>query len=404
MKPAAGALSSLKGAVAGAGFAALVAGACPAAEPEQAGLKFGPVSAMFHLYAEQAQDSNIYLTRTATVASGIFQPGAGLMLGMFGKRGMWMVNYDARMLQYSVAPKTNNAFNQTIGFGAAYDGGMNRKFSLNDSFQNTTDPASNEATARAKRSQNDATGAIDWPLGRKVFIGLEGRDTIHKYAKKELGNILDRNELGIGPRVGYELGPKTRTFLKYEYGSVAYSQTMAGKDNTTSTIVGGVEGDITSRITGRIEAGVYMRSYELSNTAYTNSQNSAALNAKVTWKAPAEVTVVVMAARAPREGVFNRFYVSTLGAFEISKPLMEKKLTVGVNAMFSNDQYPDTVTNAGVKMTRTDTIIQGGPVVMWQAAKHAQVRGSYLYRSRASTVETYRYTDGIATVGLHLIY
>ena len=376
----------------------------PAAPQEQTRLKFGPVSALTHIYVEQAQDNNIYLTRTSTVSSGIFQPGAGLMLGIFGKRGMVELDYDVRMLQYSVKPKTNNAVHQTAGLGAVYDFGMKRKVSLDDNFQSTTDPASNEVTARAHRNQNDVNGSVDWPLGKKAFVGVEVRDTIHVYMKKELADIMDRNELGIGPRIGYDLSAKTRTFLKYDIGSVTYSTTAAGKDNSTGTILGGVEGELTSRITGRVELGVYSRKYDLSSTLMTNSQSSAAANAKVTWKAPEEITVVVMAARGPKEGIFNRFYVSTLGALDISKPFMKGEITPSLNAMFSNDQYPDTVAIGTEKFDRTDTIIQAGASIVWQAAKYAQVRGGYLYRSRASNVEIYKYTDGIGTVGLHLIY
>lgn len=383
------------------GLAAVFAGAVFSGAAST-GAAAGPVSLTNHVGVVGLHDDNIYLSRSATAGSAIGKLIYDLSLGLEGKQLRMTAGYGLEVLQYAEAPGTNNAVHQSAGLAGSCEFGKGKRIGLTDKFTATTDPASNELVERARRNQNDAAFKADFEIGPRLFLGLDAAHVTHYYMRDRLADMLNRKETAGGPRVGVRIGPKTRSYVRYAYRDIAYDFTGGTKDNLTHTIVAGAEGEFTSRLTGTVEAGVFLRDYAAtSSTRVTDSMTSPAAKLGLAWAGPGGVAVSLTGARGPQEGLYNRFYTSsTLGA-GLSRTVKRWKL--GLLGSYGWDEYPDVVSGSTRNENREDGILQAGGSAGFQALKWLAVQGAVLYRSRESNQDEFDYSDTVVSLGIHLI-
>jgi len=275
---------------------------------------------------------------------------------------------------------------------------------IRDTFVATTDPASSELVERARRNRNDAGMDADFDIGPRLFLGLDVTHTTHYYMWDHLADLLNRKEMSAGPSVGIRIGPKTRSYVRYAYQDIAYDFNLSTKDNLTHNILVGAEGEFGSRMTGTVEAGVFMRDYETtSSTTMTDSITSPAARLEIEWAGPRDLKVSLMGSRGPREALFNRFYTSNTIGIGVSKE-MKRRWTAGFLGSYGMDEYPDVLFLGTANEERKDGILQIGFNIGYDANEWLSVKASYLYRSRDSNLDEFDYDDRIASLGAHFDY
>jgi len=342
---------------------------------------------------EVAQDSNIYLSKTAT-GSLIVKPGAGIGFAFERPRGTIGIGYDLQLLLYGRYSRGNNAVHQTGTLQAGYEFRKDSRVAVTDRFMSTTDQASNELTGRTRRNQNNAGLDVDAALGRKQFIGIAVDHVLHRYLDAKLSDIMDRGELTIAPRAGLLIGPKTRGYLKFALGNTAYDDKKLKKDSSTQNYLAGVNGEISARITGTAEAGFFTRSYKDSSTIFADPKPSPTVNVGLKWVAPRGVNVALSASRGMAEAVWGRYSVSTGVNLGVGKNF-GPKLTAGIVGGFSSDAYEER--SGAAKSRRTDRITQGGVNVGYEVRKNIRLKLADLYRARGSDFEEFKYSDNVVT-------
>lgn len=350
-----------------------------------------------------AYDDNIYLSPTATgSAIGRFDHDLGLSLA--GKRSQLRLGYGLTVMRYNENYWVNNLFHQTGTFSAGYEFGDRKRIALEDRFEATTDPASSEEVQRARRNRNDGRLDLDLGLGRVLYLGAEARHVLHYYLRDDMADLLNRKEVTAGPRIGFYVGPRTRLQARMRYQQITYDNILSTRNSTTPSVLVGLNGNVTRRITGRIEAGVFMRSYEsTSSTMLTDAMTSPEMDVALEWKGRGETGASLTASRGPREAIFNRFYTGTTIALGFTKQ-MGRRWKASVLGSYEIDEYPDALFAGAGSEERRDTLTQAGVKVSYRPANAMELRAEYLYRGRDSNLYGFDYADNVLTGGLRVSY
>jgi hypothetical protein len=371
---------------------ASVAGASVLEQPSK-DVKWGGKTIHRNIGVEVSQDSNIYLSKTAT-GSLIIKPGAALGISSESRRSLLALGYEIQLLKYTRSPAGNDAIHHTINFNAGYNFKSESRITFTDKYMITTDQASSEISARSKRNQNNASADLDVVAGRKRFLGIGVDHVMHRYEDPQLKLMLDRGELTISPRVGLMIGPKTKGYVKFTLETVTYTNGLLKKNNSTQSFLGGVNGEIMARVSGTAEVGIFMRSYSDSPTVYSDPASSPAVHVGLKWDAPHGVNVMLAATRGPVESVYGRYYISTAVNLGATKDF-GKKFSAGLVAGSVTDAY-EAELGQGV---RSDSIIQAGVNFGYEVMKDVRLKLSDLYRNRASNFDQFKYSDNVISLG-----
>lgn len=367
--------------------------------------KIGAVTFTRGAEVKGSYDSNIFLQpgqplSATPTASGVASFTADLGFALDLQRTQGYAGYLINVLQYDKFPGVNNAVNQSATLWFTYGSGQQSSLGLADQFEITTDPASSELIERARRNQNDVIGNAEFGFGRDLFLGVDFQHELHDYLNASLGQLLNRTMIDVAPMFGYKPTEKTKVLARFTYEQVAYDDLVGQiKNNTGKTIEAEASGKFTSRLEGRVAAGVTMKAYETSVTKLTNSETLPAWKLSLTWAAPAEMTVSLMSSQATQEGLYNRFNVSLLNMVSANRDF-GKRVNVAVFGMVINDAYPDLAPGAVSAAKRKDTTIQGGGTLAWSPKLWLTVSLSYLHRARNSNLDVFDYTDDVTSVGI----
>ncbi len=342
-------------------------------------------------------DSNIFLAPKNATSAWIAEPSAALGIGIKGKKASLNVGYEIAPQIYSVYQKVNNAVQQTAALSTQVEYMPEGLIGLDDQFRITADPASSELTARSLRNQNDAALLFDLPVGPKLYAGLRVIDTIHHYRVASLAPLLDRNELLAGIRLGLRPSAKTKVFGFFKSSNVNFKSASSFNDSTGSLIGAGVEGEITSRITGLVEANTVSRKYSQTLTGETSEYTTGGFTASLKWDGPSSISVSLAGGRSFVESVFNRYYMQTGGSLAVTKEL-NKRFSVQVLGAYGVDQYPDAraaflADGTLLDARRRDTNMTVGLNLSYHLIEKQTFKLGYLMRTRSSNFDTYKYTD-----------
>jgi len=356
-------------------------------------------------------DTNIFLTSSSEYTSGIatFSHDLGILYDQ--RRTRMSLEYDINVIQYDRFPGANNAVNQEASFTFHRETGPASALDASDDFKATNDPASSELVERTRRNQNDAIASFEAGLGPDLFAAVDLHHTLHYYLQRSLGDLLNRKMIDVTPRVGYKITEKTRIYGEVTYEKVGYESPTPGgvnltgniKDNASTQVLAVASGEFTSRLKGKVGAGVLMKKYVNTVTTMTDSVTLPAWNATLTWEAPQDFAVNLVLSQTAQEGLYNRYNVSMLDMVQVSKPLT-KKLIGSVFAMAVNDTYPDLAPNATSTVKRKDVTLQGGVTLDYTAREWLLVEASFLYRARNSNLDLFDYNDQVTGLSVEAKY
>lgn len=346
-------------------------------------------------------DTNVFLSAEEAKSAIIGQPSAEAGLRMKGKKASLGLGYEIAPQIYSAYQKANNAIHQKFALSGAYEFKEGGIVGLDDMFRVTADPATSELTERAERNQNDGAFMLDLPVGPKLYIGARAADTIHHYRTAVLAPLLDRNELTVGGRLGLRPTPRTKAYGFFRSASVDFKSASSYNDSTGNLIGAGLEGEITARIKGLVEANTVSRSYSRTLSGETSDYTTGGFAVSLMWEGPEAWSVLVAGGRGFQESVFNRYYVTTSGSLSVTKGI-GKKFSVKVLGSYGVDQYPNArIAFLGdgtlLEARRKDSNMSAGFTLSYALMQRQTMKLGYLMRSRSSNFDTYKYSDSQIT-------
>lgn len=366
-------------------------------------LKYGALEINPLVSVQQSYDSNIYLTKDQRKSANINRTGLGVgLVAKVGSRLDLKGAYTLEFLSYSRAASVNNATHHVASLGAEARLPKSIAVKLEDSYAQTTDQATSQLTPRALRVQNTAALDIEAPIRGKFGFGLSAQHTYHNYLAAA-NSTLDRQETLVGGDVTYKLQPKTKLFLAYRYGTLAYKEAAdeAG-DSTYNNVDLGLTGNIAPKLVGTVKAGMQYRKYANDLATADNKINTGGYSAQLVWK-PLQLTEVIFygkRANVESSYVNSRFYTSTVADLTLSRQVRKIKAGLGFN--YETIAYPEGTTAVSPKRLDTNTNVR--VTAEYNIQKWLKADAGYTYKNRASNENAFEYFDNVFTLGVKALF
>ncbi|OGR71449.1 MAG: hypothetical protein A2179_07260 [Elusimicrobia bacterium GWC2_63_65] len=363
----------------------------------QQNLKLGTLEIHPQVAMQASYDNNIYLVKQAPKGAMISRNAFGVnLLNKVGSRLDLRGGYTLELLGYGANKANNDAAHHLANLGAEWRLPKNMSVSIDDSWMQTTDQATSELTARAKRVQNTAAFGFEAPIRGKFGFNLAAQHTYHNYLVGA-NSSLDRQEMLVGGDITYKLQPKTRLFVAYRYGTLAYKEAAdETNDSTYNNVDFGITGNIAPKITGTAKAGVQYRNYANDLGTADNDTTTAGYSLQFVWKPVEKTDVVIYGKRGNVESSYgtSRYYTSTTGDLTVSRQVRKVKASLGFN--YETNDYPELSTGTSKKRLDTNTGFRCN--AEYSVQKWLKADLGYTYKHRASNENDFEYSDNI--VGL----
>ena len=337
-------------------------------------------------------DDNIYLSDKDATSSAISStqllaeylvniPNTGLKFGANANIG-----YNA----YTENPAKNDYMNAGAGFNVG-----NNKFSLDEKFLYTADPATSELTERAKRINNIASFRFKTSLEKKFSIGFLVSDIFDRYMDN-MYKSLNRNRVNAGAQVYYNMSPKTSFYFAYLYSIIKYENNDRNNSNGNSFSLG-VNGNVTQKVKGTAQISYDTRNYDEDVEGADSNFGIFGYLLSLTYEPTRRDTIILSGERKVEEATFanNRYYISTGIGLEY-KHSFYQKWTLGLLAAYENIGYPETVED----VNRNDDLIKVKPSIEYKFKDYLFASLWYQFRNKSSNFDSVEYTDN--KVGLQV--
>ncbi len=371
---------------------------------KQPNIHYGQLALHPYYQFTEVYDSNIYLvprnTPTRTVGGGV--------------RGSWITKnelaleavlpwrklhtlsagYVFESQNFSADPSANDTINQSAHLDYVYAGAYGLTYKLGDNYLSTTDQAFSQLIARDRRWANTVYTSLDYDKENGYLAGgVDASHTVNKYLGATRARQLNRYSQRVGFNVGYKIQPKTKLYVAYHRNLTHYTvqRQLPDQDkNSKAHDIGvGLSGVIAPKVTGQVEAGMTYREYDEAPVGgVTRVTRNLTVTSNLLYKPTDRTDFILALSRGLQESISdtNRFYISNSATLDI-KHKLPRKLSVGVNAAFGLDKYPDTQTigTPPIRGDRRDDIYQGGVWVTYDIQAWLTTGLSYVYRERFST-------------------
>lgn len=413
-----------------------VLAAVVAAVPVHAGtLRYGPASFAPYYGFESRYEDNIYrvhrdinghaVSGGGVRGSWIFDNNLGLKTNVaLTSQSSLKAAYDVVFQNYTTQSDANNAVNSKAG--AAYEyRGSKITGRLGDDYVNTQDPAFNPngtvingaLVSRERHWENTFGGQAEYALGEKFFFGLDAKTYLIRYLNHSggatsLANTLNRSELTFGLKTGYQVLPKTRVFTAVHQSATHFTEKTRSDGHRNTSVDFGVEGDLTSRLTGLVQTGFLYQKYDVnaSNRGFQTAGRHWSFLTKLDYKASELSTVSLTANRQANDSATtaSRYYLSSGLNLAYTRQLGAKWSTA-VNGGVQIDKYSDAITiGTGanlLKQSRRDDNYQAGVKLDYKMHDWVTTGLSYTHNSRFSTFSRqFSYKDNITGVNVRLMF
>ncbi len=261
------------------------------------------------------------------------------------------VNYSTdRYDQYTAANRSVVQFR----IGARYTTARDVTILVSDSFSATTgwDVDAARTSQDVQRRDNTFRGSVDWVVGPRTFVGVNGW-TRTATADKE--DIATSDDYEVGGQAGYSITPKTSVMLIYHHGWVkrdaGTNVTFRGNSDYDNLSIG-VAGRYRTKLTGRLTIGYDHRSYEqltaqeavnvftpeeisvIQAAGYTAEEFNAIDDTADNWIGSLSVAYQ-MRPRTSLNLTGNR--TINTAAFQASNNFIETRLSLGLSHSFPSD-------------------------------------------------------------------
>ncbi|MFH1724128.1 MAG: outer membrane beta-barrel protein [Elusimicrobiota bacterium] len=363
----------------------------------------------------QTYDSNIYLvppdrangarTGGGVRSSWITQNNLGADFAVpFNRRNRLDVVYDSKLTTYSRQPKANNSVDQLIKVAFAHKGRRGVSMRAWETYLNTEDPAFSELVARKRRTKADLGVSVDHARSRRFVYKLSGLHVLHKYLDPSLSSNLNRFELSIEGEAGIRLQPKTRLFAAYGRQIIHYSA-GARKHSKSHRFGLGVDGRLTAKLSGRVQADAQLRRYDYAPAGGDRDVRNLLTSVQLVYAPGSRTNVRIGAFRRINEATFssNRYYVATGASLGASHTY--HKLKVSIDGSLQTDRYPESSTVSGESANRRDDLYGGTLSADYAVRRWLSTGIAYGRRQRHSRFSgQFNYKDDRTSFNLRVMF
>jgi hypothetical protein len=315
------------------------------------------------------------------------------------------LGYDFTADAYTTEPRVNNTINQAAHADFTRTGSQGVTYRAGDQYVNTTDQAFSELISRERRWMNRVYGEVDYrPEHGRLAGGVDVSHETDKYLDPVFAAALNRYEERAGFNVGYMVQPKTKAYVSYHRGIIHYGvgplPGQTDKNSKSHTVAGGVDGQLTPKVQGQVEAGMTYREYdEAPVSGAPRVRRASVVSTKLTYQADAYTKAVLALSRSLQESIdpSNPFYYSNNASLDVDHKF-PYKFTAGINLLVGKDQYLNAQSFGGTTGNRRDDLYQGGVWVEYDIQQWISTGVSYVYRERNSTFTgQFNYQDNVTS-------
>ncbi|MEW6456127.1 MAG: outer membrane beta-barrel protein [Acidobacteriota bacterium] len=227
---------------------------------KEARLKIGPFRIKTILFLNNAgYDSNVYGTPYDPIKDYTFTTGPAFYIYLPLKKRILFSVYESPQYVYFLETKRertwNNYFNGEVYFV------FNRfLFSFGRGFSDARERWNTEIDIRPRRKEDSVQGSVLWQTARRTSFSIRYTKANYDYENLyyERFNIrdqLNREENYVNFTGYYQLFPRTKFFLDFEYGFFNFENPLSFRNSKSYAIYGGFEFSPFGAIRGRINLG-----------------------------------------------------------------------------------------------------------------------------------------------------
>jgi hypothetical protein len=324
---------------------------------------------------------NISSTNRQGDVSFVIRPGLQLQLGEAAENPVSVLsgNFADNMLPfYSAVPAAKDKNYLTLDYTAAieryvwldqYDSDNQQvQLSTHYTFNRLTlqlastfqDVTQNNVTAgeRVHQQSNMTTFTADYRVSSKTSLELNYNQELNHYLT---GGQIDSQRFKLGGTYDFHLSSKTDLFGQYNHG---WDNVAQGADATYDEIDVGLNGKLTSKISGTAQVGYQRREYAGFSTTTDGVVASVNLQARLQRR----TTVGLGTTRAlnPSINTVNDSYWATRVDLTLNHTLPGGKTTLSLGGAYENDNYNAGALSSGREVNRwTGTAGVGYTLTKW---------------------------------------
>ncbi len=350
--------------------------------------------------------SNLNQTAENQQAGFLSENKLGLSIFWPGDVHLLNIDYGLNLYTFPRVGNIDKSFypknSADLFFELNFPGGIYTK--LNEFFLETISPASGEEAGIVERTQNTAGLNLGFKSGDRYNIGLGYTNIIHDY-KLDVYNDLDRMEQAVGPVVYFKVFNKTSLLIDYKYGMIGYKYLRddISRDSTQHDIMLGITGNVTSKLTYELKAGMESRKYKgssLDGFSTPIAGISLIAHPSVLWGIDLKFT------RRSYESnwVQNYYFYQNKTDLGISW-YPTSKITAKISAGYEFNQYNNETLNedTGEMAKRTDGVLSSGLNLFYDIQRWLKMSVGYSFKSRNSNFNTWDYSENRISFGIFLI-
>lgn len=349
------------------------------------GLKVGQANFKTALGISEKFDSNIFLTATGrrsdyinVVSPKIFM---NLPFGLDERHDLQML-YSAAIGSYS-SYTGQNYLNQDVtallNFKLPFG-----YFALKNLFRDTSDRAATEFTTQIKRMEN--TGEVLFGVEFNKLANEFGyRHFLKSFSNNSYEN-LDYSEDVATSTTYYQLFPKTKALLEYNYSEISYTKNK-DRDGNYNQVRLGLKGDLTGKTVGIIKAGYQNRQYDKEGR---NGREGFVAEIGLLTQFSERTQLNLRFIDTAIESTYsnNNYYNNNSLNVELNQKLMGNFRFIGsLNA--DRNLYPEMDSTLNKK--RRDTIWTGKLGLAYQAKDWVKLGVDYEYKKDLSDIDAQNY-------------
>jgi hypothetical protein len=347
------------------------------------GLKVSPF-----LSQKVEYQSNVFQVPSHSQDDVIFKTIPGVLADYtFGSHSL-SAGYRAEILRYLDLPSQDTVHH--IAVGQLRLDFPRTLLTLKDDFTRTSDPPGTELTGRILSTTNVLKPEGEYRLTPSFSTGLNYSWTRVRFDDQFIATLIDRDEHVIGASVFWKVVPKGDLFLNYSYGRSSFVDS-SDRDFTSHTIMVGLRGDITAKLSSSFRVGYTRGEPVHGNQA---SFTGLAFGGDYVYRPTERITLTLSTQRARQESTFGTtvFYVTNNGVLSAQYQVLPK-VTLSARLGGGLNDYSKKETADGKTDFRHDSFILAGAQVEYEIQPWLRVGLEYLRISRDSNFPSFRFVD-----------
>lgn len=271
---------------------------------------------------------------------------------------------------------------------------------VSDNFLFTSDRAGTEFDSRNLRKENTGKAVLGMKFNKLAFdVGYS--HYIVAFHSNSLGGF-DRYENSVWTTGYVQVMPKTQALLEYKYKNIQYNHT-SGRNANDNSVLAGVKGEITAKLTGIAKAGYKYKGY-INAPSGQEDFSSAVVNTYLTYAPLERLNILFGYEREGFESTYsnNNYYTGDHFITDVNYKLGNSDFTAkGTGEYFRND-YPEIGT--GETVARLDNIWGVGGGVEYSPKEWLVCGVGYKYNKRDSNIASRTYDQHIVMTNVSLMF